>query len=54
MAFEGNTQGTQIITAVLDSEKRKESVRKFNPLGQLNIEVYKDMFPAHGSGGYND
>lgn len=54
MAFEGNAHGTPIIAAVLDNEKRREAVKKFNPLGQLNIEAYKDMFPVCGTGGCHD
>jgi len=54
MAFEGNAQGTPVVAAELDSEKRKEAVSKFNTLAQLNIEAYKDIFSVTGSGGYHD
>jgi predicted amidohydrolase len=54
LALEGKNQEGAIITAELDNEKRKEAVRRFNTLGQLNIEVYKDIFIPPQNGGYNE
>lgn len=44
LAFEGKNCKSQIIMADLDNEKRKEAIKKFNTLAQLNIEFYKDIF----------
>ncbi len=44
LAFERKTDKNQIITAMLDNEQRKEAVKKFNTLAQLNIDLYKDIF----------
>ncbi|HYF81628.1 MAG TPA: carbon-nitrogen hydrolase family protein [Clostridia bacterium] len=54
LALEGKSQKCAIITAELDNEKRKEAVRKFNTLGQLNIEAYKDIFMPSRNGGYHE
>lgn len=54
LALEGDTRESAIITAELDNEKRKEAVRKFNTLAQLNIESYKDIFTPSQKGGYHE
>lgn len=53
MDAEGNARDASIITAVLDNEKRKEAVKKFNTFAQLNFEAYRDIFDAKGNGGSN-
>jgi predicted amidohydrolase len=54
LAFESKSQDNQIILAELDNEKRKEAVKKFNTLAQLNVEAYKDILLAPGSGGCHE
>lgn len=54
LALEGENREGAIITAELDNEKRKEAVRKFNTLAQLNIEAYKDIFMPSLNGGYHE
>jgi predicted amidohydrolase len=44
MAFEEKTQRSPIITAELDNGKRKETVKSFDTLKQLNIEAYRNVF----------
>lgn len=44
LAFEGKTHKNPIIVADLDNDNRKEAIKKFNTLAQLNIELYKDIF----------
>lgn len=54
LAFESESQYEEIILAELDNEKRKEAVKKFNTLTQLNAEAYKDMLFAPGNGGCHE
>ncbi len=54
LALEDKNPEAAIITAELDNEKRKEAVRKFNTLAQLNIEAYKDIFMPSRNGGYHE
>jgi len=51
LAIESEAQENEIILAELDNEKRKEAVKKFDTLAQLNAEAYKDMLfaPEKGS-----
>lgn len=42
LALEGTEEKNPVIAAELDNEKRKQAVKKFNTLAQLNIELYKD------------
>ncbi|HYE81584.1 MAG TPA: nitrilase-related carbon-nitrogen hydrolase [Clostridia bacterium] len=53
MAIENNTREGMLVAAELDSEKRKEAVRRFNTLAQLNPEAYKDIFMVSGGEGYD-
>lgn len=39
--------GKPIVWADLDNVKRKEAVRHFNTLAQLNPEAYRDIFAGH-------
>jgi len=54
LVVESESQENEIILAELDNEKRKEAVKKFNTLAQLNIEAYKDMLFAPNEGGCHE
>jgi predicted amidohydrolase len=42
LALEDSADKNYLITSEFDNEKRKQAVKKFNTLAQLNIELYKD------------
>ena len=54
LALEGESREETIIAAELSNEMRKQAVRKFDTLAQLNIEAYKDMFMSAINGGNNE